>query len=81
MTKEQANKLATISTRYNELHSASKDAARAIDKVKGKLFAELISEDELETLVEALEILHKITDNTSQHDAVKYFMEIEKLQK
>lgn len=89
MTKEQANKLATISTRYSELHSASKDATRAITNVLDLIETEILQKgvngylisEKNETLSKARDFLHTIMNNTHSIDAVKYFMEIEKLQK
>ena len=80
MTAKQANNLATICTRYSELHVASNNAEDAIHTLLGKLLGGLISADELEAIVEAMEILRKISDQTTQRCAVKYFDQIESLQ-
>jgi hypothetical protein len=81
MNAKQANNLATICTRYSELHVASNNASDAILNARGKIFGGLISEEEFDTLSEAMEILWKISNQTTQYEAVKYFMEIEALQK
>ena len=79
MNKKQVNNLASICSSYKEIHIGSNNASDAIINVRGKIPKGMISEEEFDTLSEALEILWDISNQTTQEEAVKYFNELESL--
>ena len=76
MTNQEINKLATIATRYAQLQTAAKTADKIITEVKFNLFADIITNEELELLKKAQEVLEKISSNTHQTDAISYYKKI-----
>jgi hypothetical protein len=80
MTENQVNNLTNICIRYNELNILSFNAADTIIKVRSKTPKGLISEEEFNTLSQAMKIMWKITNKTTKEEAIKYFEELEKLQ-
>lgn len=73
MNGQQINELATICTRYADLKSHATSAYRSLVKFRMGVFKDMITEDEFKILKQAEEIADRIRDNTSTHDAIKYF--------
>lgn len=73
MESQNINLLATIATRFSEVNSAAKTTKLAIQDLRFKIFADLVSPEELDALEKAQRIIESITSNTSQNDAIKYY--------
>lgn len=77
MTKQQVDQLVNIITRYNALHVAADEAAKAIQNAKFEMFAEFSNKEDLDVLDKAMKIMRHISSNTHNSDAVMYFNKIQ----
>ena len=76
MTDQQINELTTIVSRFTEVKAAAKAAKNSINELKFVMITDLVSEEDKKILQQAQDIVERITSNTSERDAIKYFKKI-----
>lgn len=73
MQPKNMHTLATICTRYADLHNSALNARKGLQTLKTHLFIDSVNDEEREILKKAQEIVERLQDNHSVHDAIKYY--------